>query len=156
MFGAVLPKEGALTGDAPADTLHFFFFGLALVGLGNTPTAGELNALPSPVPCVARAVSTVRLRRFRNSSEAGLVAADAADDDDERKLNGCGRFLLEEGGGVKRLSDILRIVFLCGETPRPSPFCACGALPVVPWKDRCLDNVGADRTLESEPVRAIR
>ena len=107
------PKEGALTGLA--SVLARFFFGLRLVGLGKTPTAGELNALPKAQSSPAgRVVSTVRLRRLRRSTEL-----DADADDEDKKLNGCVRFLLDEGGGVRRLlSDILRAGFFNGEAPR--------------------------------------
>lgn len=107
------PKKGALTGLA--SVLARFFFGLRLVGLGKTPTAGELKALPKAQSSPAgRVVSTVRLRRLRRSTEL-----DADDDDEDRKLKGCVRFLLDEGGGVRRLlSDILRAGFFNGDAPR--------------------------------------
>ena len=107
------PKEGALTGLA--SVLARFFFGLRLVGLGKTPTAGELKALPNAqLSPAGRVVSTVKLRRLRRSIEL-----DADADDEDKKLNGCVRFLLDEGGGVRRLlSDILRVGFFNGEAPR--------------------------------------
>lgn len=144
-----------MTGLAPAPVCvrAFFFFGLWLVGLGKTPTAGELNALPSPVAFSARFVSTVSPRRLRNSSDAGraLLVVDG----DERKLNGCGRFLLD-GGGVRSPSEPLRAVFLCGEEPSSTPDCPVDGLLEVPENDRFLESVGAGSTLESEPVRAMR
>lgn len=119
----LLPKEGALTGLV--SVLTRFFFGLRLVGLGNTPTAGELNALPNAQSRTADVVSTVKFRRLRRSTEVEGPAAelDADAEEEDKKLNGCGRFLLDdEGGGVSRLlSDILRVGFLSGEAPSVNP-----------------------------------